>query len=80
MHEAIFDLSSFEDVEKRDQRFVITKHKMIITRWLVGEKLDKDSSLYIEAIISIIVSSIHRGISMKMFNKMQILSFRNFFY
>jgi hypothetical protein len=50
----------------------------MITQWLVGEKLAKKSSLYIEAIISI-ESSINPEISTKMLNKIQILSFRNWF-
>jgi hypothetical protein len=74
----IFDLSSFEDVFKSFQKFAFKKHNMMITKWLVGEKLPKNSSLYIEA-TSTILSSMHREIDVKMFDKIQILSFRIFF-
>ena len=51
---------------------------MMIMKRLVEEKLHKNSSLYIEA-ISTILSSIYFEIDLKMFNKIQILSFHNFF-
>lgn len=41
----IFDLSSFEDVIKNYRICVLKKYNMLITKWLVVEKLAKNSSL-----------------------------------
>ena len=73
MLEGIFDFSSFENKIRT----------IIFFKWLVDEELAKNSSLHFE-LISTIVASRNREISMKMLIKIETLSFQvashNFFY
>ena len=78
MLEEIFDFSSFEDNIEISKWNASKIYNMTFSKLPVDEELAKKSSHF--ELISTILESMHCWISMKMLIKIEILSFRIFYY